>query len=194
MILEVVLEGEGAPLKVRRIRKVSNVEVGGGYEDNECAVRFWIHRVDFEIIALKCYGPIIGCPGEGVVDSADVISLTAHTLVSRLCNFCCLCCLCVGSEPRSVSYSDCDGAPLRGRAKPYVICSRRRENASVLMAQRVSLDVNGSPKACAPAVSVSISDSFVLNQTNVHPSALCVAYTPFVRFQKQTFYFELFEQ
>ena len=102
-----------------------------------------------------------------------------------------MCAVCVGSEPRSVSYSDCDGAPLRGRAKPYVICSRMWENASVLMAQRVSLDVNGSPKACAPAVSVSISNSFVLNQTNVHPSALCSELDSlFKQLKVKTFVFE----
>ena len=77
---EVVLEGEGAPLKVRGIRNWMRCDVGDGYDVKGCAVRFWIYRVDFERIALMCYGRIIGWPGEAVMDSDDVISLTAHTL------------------------------------------------------------------------------------------------------------------
>ena len=150
--------------------------------------------MNLEIIVLKSDGPIIGCPGEGVMDSDVVCSLTTHTRsLSRLCNVCFLCCLCVGSEPLSVSYSDCDGAPLRGRAMPYVICSRRRENASVLMAQRASRDVNGSLNAGAPAVSILISNQFILNHVHVHPSALFVACTR-CAFPKQTFHFVLLKQ
>ena len=80
MILEVVLQGEGAPLKVRGIWILSCAEVWDGWGDDGCAVRFWIYRGKSAGIDLMYHGLIIECPGEGVMDGDDVISLTAHTL------------------------------------------------------------------------------------------------------------------
>ena len=53
-----------------------------------------------------------------------------------------------GLGPTTVPHSDCDGAPLRGRANATChLCSRKRGGASAFMAvhaQWISRDVNGS--------------------------------------------------
>ena len=90
------------------------VDDGAVLEGMRGVIGFWIHRGNLENGDFICNGPIIGWPSEGVMRGDDVISLNGHTLPFAFAFF--LCCLCVASEPRSVSYSDCDG-----RTSPWTV-------------------------------------------------------------------------